>query len=88
LQSEQNILELRMTNSLRNLLGPHHHSWKEMIRVGPSSFSGLGGFPNPRGVSQWYDVRQTDGKAAYWRDEYYHIPFGLLAPPVLTIEKK
>jgi hypothetical protein len=88
LQSEQNILELRMTNSLRNLLGPHHHSWKEMIRVGPSSFSGSGGFPNPRGVSQWYDVRQTDGKAAYWRDEYYHIPFGLLAPPVLTIEKK
>lgn len=89
LQEGANALSIRLTNSLRNLLGPHHHSWKEMIRVGPSSFSGNGGFPNPRGVSKWYDVRVDDGKAAYWRDEYYHIPFGFLEAPVLTrVEKR
>ena len=39
LQAGENILELDMTNSMRNLLGPHHHKNGELRRVEPSSFS-------------------------------------------------
>jgi hypothetical protein len=79
LKSGNNTLKIKLTNSLRNLLGPHHHVWKEMTRVGPSTFSGTGGFPNGRGNADWYDLRLTGKKTTAWNDEYYCIPFGLLS---------
>lgn len=34
----QNTLSLILTNTLRNLLGPHHHKAGELLGVGPGSF--------------------------------------------------
>ncbi len=72
----QNTLKLTLTNSLRNLLGPHHHRDGELIRLSPGSFGG--GEPN------WFDLRLT-GAARIWRDDYHHIAFGFLEPPVVVV---
>ena len=38
LKEGENLLEIELTGSLRNLLGPHHHSKGELLSVGPQSF--------------------------------------------------
>lgn len=38
LKPGENTIELRLVNSLRNLLGPHHHKAGELYAVGPESF--------------------------------------------------
>jgi hypothetical protein len=38
LRPGQNTLSLVLTNTLRNLLGPHHHKAGELLGVGPGSF--------------------------------------------------
>lgn len=75
-----NDIEIVLTNSLRNLLGPHHHSWGELIDVGPSSFTGNPIWPNQGGEENWYDLR-INGNPTLWRDDYSIIPFGLLKSP-------
>jgi hypothetical protein len=83
-----NKLKVTLYNSLRNLLGPHHQKRGEITRVGPSSFTGRGGFPDPRGDSSWYELRKTGNRTKIWTDTYYSIPFGFLAPPEISeIEK-
>jgi hypothetical protein len=53
--------------------------------VGPSSFTGKGGWPETyQGEENWYDLR-IDGEANIWRDDYYLIPFGLLENPVVEV---
>jgi len=39
LKEGKNTIEIQLTNSLRNLLGPHHHRAGEPISVGPETFS-------------------------------------------------
>lgn len=39
LKAGQNRVEVKLVNSLRNLLGPHHHRKGELVRVNPGSFS-------------------------------------------------
>jgi len=39
LQVGENRIEVKVVNSLRNLLGPHHHRQGELRRVNPGSFS-------------------------------------------------
>jgi len=80
----ENLLELTLVNSLRNLLGPHHHKGGELTRVGPDSFTGAGGFPDGRGISDWYDIRTTSGDNPIWTDTYNIIPFGLLEQAKIT----
>lgn len=87
LKSGDNKLKVTMVNSLRNLLGPHHHVWRETNRVGPATFSGKGGFPNGKGESDWYDLRLENKETLAWRDDYYMIPFGLLKPVEIKINK-
>jgi hypothetical protein len=83
LREGENELELVLTNSLRNLLGPHHHREGELIEVGPSSFTGQPDWPTRGGGERnWYDLRM-DNTASIWRDDYHVIPFGLLSPPVI-----
>ena len=78
-----NEVEVELTNSLRNLMGPHHHPGGELTAVGPVSFTGNPGWPsNTGGEPDWYDIRLT-GKPALWRDDYYLVPFGLLESPVI-----
>ncbi len=84
-QEGNNKIEIQMTNSLRNLFGPHHHTGGELNEVGPVTFTGNPGWPsNTDGQSNWYDIRLS-GKPVFWRDDYYLIPFGLLEPPVVWV---
>jgi len=84
LQEGENRLKITLVNSLRNLLGPHHHRDGELIGVGPASFTGrttwTGGGP---GDMDWYDVRLTR-EPSIWRDDYHCIPFGLLSEPEIV----
>jgi len=83
LHAGANTVRITLTNSLRNLLGPHHHKGGEHTAVGPATFRANANWPNREaGETNWYDARLT-GKAKVWRDDYYLIPFGLLQPPVL-----
>lgn len=86
LKEGQNAIRLRMRNSLRNLLGPHHHQGGELIKVGPNSFTGAGGFPDGRGESNWYDLRKGKAELAIWTDRYYHIPFGMVGNVRILVE--
>jgi hypothetical protein len=78
LKAGKNELKITMVNSLRNMLGPHHHNEGELIGVGPKSFTGAGGFPDGRGDSDWYDLRKTTPNLKIWTDTYHFIPFGML----------
>jgi len=42
----ENELEVRLTSSLRNLLGPNHHAHGELYEVGPESFCDLAHWVN------------------------------------------
>lgn len=44
-----NTIRVDLVNSLRNLLGPHHHAFGELLGVGPDSFSD---------AENWTDVYQ------------------------------
>jgi len=85
IKSGDNILRITLVNSLRNLLGPHHHQKAELIKVGPNSFTGYGGFPDPAGDKDWYDLRKQGSDLEIWTDTYYHIPFGFLEPVRITV---
>lgn len=83
LRPGKNTIRVALTNSLRNLMGPHHHKGGEHTSVGPATFRANHYWPNREaGEVNWYDAR-LGGKAKVWRDDYYQIPFGLLVPPVL-----
>jgi hypothetical protein len=84
LQEGDNQLKITLVNSLRNLLGPHHHRDGELIRVGPASFTGLTTWTGGgAGDEDWYDVRLSR-EPRIWRDDYHCIPFGLLTYPVIV----
>ncbi|MBE6301337.1 MAG: hypothetical protein E7085_05710 [Parabacteroides distasonis] len=84
----ENKLTVTLTNSLRNLMGPHHHVGGEFTQVGSSVFKGNQGWPNLiPGDKDWYDAR-IRGNAKLWRDDYYCIPFGLLKAPMIEVEKR
>ena len=88
LVSGENKLTLTLTNSLRNLMGPHHHVGGEFTQVGSAVFKGNQGWPNLiPGDKDWYDAR-IGGKAILWRDDYFCIPFGMLEAPIIEIEKR
>lgn len=74
-----NKIEVTLINSLRNLLGPHHHTGGELKEVGPASFTGNPDWPNIGGQKDWFDLR-LEGKAELWRDDYSIVPFGFLKP--------
>ena len=85
LKEGENQVEITLVNSLRNLLGPHHHAEGELIEVGPASFTGDPIWPNTGGESNWYKLRET-GNSTLWRDDYCIIPFGLLESPIIWKE--
>jgi hypothetical protein len=83
LKEGDNQIEITLINSLRNLLGPHHHPGGELTGVGPSSFTGNPGWPNTGGDNDWYELRRK-GKPTFWLEDYCLVPFGLLEPPVIS----
>lgn len=78
LKNGENEVEITLVNSLRNLLGPHHHKGGELEKVGPRSFTGSGGFPDGRGERDWYNLRLENKPTAIWTDTYNFIPFGFV----------
>ncbi len=87
LQKGENHIQIKLTNSLRNLLGPHHQQRGEIVRVGPVSFGGKGGFPDPRGDADWYNKRIKKEPLKIWTDTYYCVPFGIENISISTTEK-
>lgn len=84
LNEGESEIKITLVNSLRNLLGPHHHKGGELEKVGPNSFTGAGGFPDGRGESNWYDLRLENKPTAIWTDTYNHIPFGFIESVKIT----
>jgi hypothetical protein len=62
-----NRLEIELTNSLRNLLGPHHLAEGESYAVGPFSF-----YKEP-GVF----AKNWSGDMVEWNDDYCLVEFGI-----------
>jgi hypothetical protein len=81
-QEGENLLEVELVSSLRNLLGPHHNTRGELVSVGPGDFDGRGGWSQP-GDANWLELRK-DGKARAWTDDYFLVPFGLTNPAIRT----
>lgn len=91
LRPGSNKICLTLTNTLRNLLGPHHHKGGEFTEVRPVTFRAGEDVSNtmtgePVGECDWYDAR-LKGRAALWRDAYHIIPSGLLAAPEIRRER-
>ena len=72
----RNEIEIELTGSCRNLLGPHHHLNGELYGVGPGSF---------RRHKSWTDSPGTPDDV--WTDAYSFVAFGLNAPAKLTLWK-
>jgi hypothetical protein len=81
-QEGENLLEIELVNSLRNLLGPHHNTHGELVSVGPGDFTGHRGW-SQAGDDNWLELRKA-GKASAWTDDYFFVPFGLSNPAVRT----
>jgi len=66
-----NHIEIELTGSCRNLLGPHHRAEGELYIVCPESFSS---------APMWTDA---PGSGNPWRDRYSLVRFGLNGTPKL-----
>lgn len=71
-----NEIRLRLTNTLRNLLGPHHrplveeeHNW------GESAYAGGYSRHTGKGYPKWWVDRSKETDA--WTDDYFFVRFGL-----------
>lgn len=73
-----NTFEFEMTNSCRNLLGPHHHKDGELTAVGPGAFLADAGYV---GID---DAPQHQNALMSWTDEYSFVPTGLPIAPKLV----
>ena len=78
----KNEIEITLVNSLRNLLGPHHHKDGELTWESGASFAGQSVWGGSPDKEPWYDCRLKK-TPYYWRDDYYHVPFGLMKEPVV-----
>ncbi|MFS0868494.1 glycosyl hydrolase [Paenibacillus xylanilyticus] len=74
LRSGDNFIELQLTNSCRNLLGPHHHIKGEPLKVGPDSFKDKAG---------WTD-KDLDKDTHIFQSRYAFVQFGLSDVPRLV----
>lgn len=72
----ENEIEIIVINTLRNLLGPHHHPKGEMdYSYGEESFSGRRLPEKGMLYPGWYNMRTEDTLA--WTDDYFFIAYGL-----------
>ena len=78
----KNEIKVTLVDSLRNLLGPHHHKDGELTWVSSESFAGRAVWGGSPDQEPWYDCRLKK-TPYYWRDDYYHVPFGLMKEPVV-----
>lgn len=76
LRQGDNLIEVEMANSCRNLLGPHHHIKGELYKVGPDSFKDKPG---------WTD-KDIDKNTNIYTDRYTFVRFGLHASPCIEMK--
>jgi hypothetical protein len=69
-----NTIEIELTNSLRNLLGPHHRARGEPSSTWNTDFSGAWSEEERTAYPNWFEERE---KATNWTDDYFFVPFGL-----------
>ncbi|WP_438447252.1 glycosyl hydrolase [Gorillibacterium sp. sgz5001074] len=75
LRGGENIIELELANSCRNLLGPHHHLKGEVYKLGPDSYKDKPG---------WTDKDIPPGTRIYV-DRYAFVRFGLNGGPEIRL---
>jgi hypothetical protein len=75
LRKGENLIEVEMSSSCRNLLGPHHHIKGEIYKVGPDSFKDKPG---------WTD-KDLDKTTNIYTDRYTFVRFGLHASPCIGV---
>lgn len=86
IQEGENRISFTLCNSLRNLLGPHHHNGGELKGTSPLSFTGTGGWPHGQGDPNWYDLRlDKNASLKIWMDDYNLIPFGFIEPVEICV---
>ncbi|MBT2760320.1 glycosyl hydrolase [Paenibacillus sp. ISL-20] len=74
----ENLIELELIGSCRNLLGPHHHVKGEPLKVGPDSFKDKPG---------WTD-KDLEPKSHIYLNRYAFVRFGLSdAPRMVSLSK-
>ncbi|OXL83095.1 hypothetical protein BCV73_08375 [Paenibacillus sp. SSG-1] len=76
LQPGANRIELELTGSCRNVLGPHHHVKGEVYKVGPDSFKNKPG---------WTDKDLAPDTPIYVQ-RYAFVRFGLSEVPQIVLE--
>ncbi|WP_145021142.1 glycosyl hydrolase [Paenibacillus sp. Y412MC10] len=76
LQPGENRIELELTGSCRNVLGPHHHIKGEVYKVGPDSFKNTPG---------WTD-KDLDPSTSIYAQRYAFVRFGLSDVPQIVLE--
>jgi len=76
LSAGRNEVQVELTGSCRNLLGPHHHVEGELHAVGPESFHCLGS-----------RAGESHALENVWDDSYTFTRFGLAGPVNITLWK-
>ncbi|GAA4849584.1 glycosyl hydrolase [Paenibacillus vulneris] len=76
LRRGDNIIELELANSCRNLLGPHHHIKGEVYKVGPDSFKDKPG---------WTD-KDLDPNTRIYQDHYSFVRLGFQDAPRIELQ--
>ncbi|WP_179233028.1 glycosyl hydrolase [Paenibacillus rigui] len=77
LRNGENMIELELVNSCRNLLGPHHHIKGEVYKIGPDSFKDKPG---------WTD-KDLEPDTHLYQELYTFVQFGLPVPPYIELLK-
>ncbi len=74
-----NHIEVELCNSLRNLLGPHHHAMGELCSVGPYAFISRDFKPGTYLPDLEWSKPENRAKQESWTDDYFLVKFGLSA---------
>lgn len=71
----ENLIELEVFASNRNLFGPHHHIKGECYNVGPESFTGRWSWVERESEADATEL--IDVNKSFWADTYCFVEFGL-----------
>ena len=84
LHKGSNHIEVELRNSLRNLLGPHHHTMGELCSVGPYSFVSRDFEPGKFVPDINWSLPGNRVIQKSWTDDYFVVKFGLASGLLLS----
>ena len=83
----RNGVKLRLKNTLRNLLGPHHRPMVERQQNwGWHAYEGAFCEETGARYPRWYEDRSEDTDA--WTEDYFFVPFGLDGPAEVVVLRR